>query len=500
MQPFIVLFNPDSRTKKEAWLPAQSSLVPPFGLLAISAPLIKAGYKVRIIDQRTEADWKGIILRELKADPVCVGISLMGGSLAGFALEAAKLVKDNSAIPVIFGGAHLNFLPEQTLLNENIDIVVQGDGEETFLELAQAIKNNASLDGIKGIYYKQEGKIKNTALRPYMDLNKSLALPYHLIDMKRYLVRGPGYRIAHFMSSRGCPFKCTFCAFRYHNPYASDWRALSAEKTLDSLRQLREDFGVNGINFYDANFFVDMERVKIILEGFIKEKFNAPYHAVRVRADTFFEFSDEFLKLLEESGVSSFVIGVESGSEKIQKLLNKKIDILKLIDMNKRIRRFNFYPHYTFMFGFPTEDEEDIRQTTELFLRLIEDNKKASASSAIYSPEYCTELFGLLVKYGLKVPQKLEEWISFSNINDPGNNKPWIDKQRRALLINLRFCSIAIFSARKYFEYRKFSFLFSYLFRLIAKLYLPLAKKRMRNFNFHFFIEKYIAEFIIGKY
>jgi radical SAM superfamily enzyme YgiQ (UPF0313 family) len=469
------------------------------GLLAISAPLVKAGYQVKIIDQRVEADWKETILKELKNDPICFGVTIMaGGQALKFGIEASRTVKQNSSIPVVWGGIYTSYYPEQIVSNPNIDIVVSGEGEDTFLELVNAIRGKVGVAEIKGIYYKKNEIINYTGMRPYLDLNKCLPYPYHLVNMKKYILQRPNYKVIDFISSRGCPFHCAFCYHSFYDP--GHWSALSAEETLNRIWQLKRDYGINGIRFKDDNFFADENRAIAILEGFIKEGFNAPYHGIDLRMDTLYKFNGELFKLFEDSGVSNLRIGIESGSKKILELMDKQIDVSQVISTNKKMSRFKIYPFYTFVIGAPSESNEELADTVNLFLRLIEDNKRASGLFCIFVPFFGTKLYGLSLEYGLKVPKTLEEWSLYAyNFSEPGNNKPWIGKARRKFLMNLRFCSVVILSARRQIYFYK-SPLLVYIYQLAAKICFPFAKKRMRNFNFSLFIEKYMADLIIGKY
>jgi len=170
----VVLVYPKVRLDRPIW----EEIRIPLGLLTIATPLDIAGYKVKIIDQRVEKYWKKILLDELKKEPICVGISSMTGPQIKYALEVSKLVKQNSNIPVVWGGVHPSLLPEQTLKNDFVDIVVQGEGEETFYELVRALKDKSTLNGIKGIWYKEDGKLKRNPPRPFIDLNQQ---PFYLI-------------------------------------------------------------------------------------------------------------------------------------------------------------------------------------------------------------------------------------------------------------------------------------------------------------------------------
>jgi anaerobic magnesium-protoporphyrin IX monomethyl ester cyclase len=173
----------------------------PLGLLAVATPLDVAGYKVRIIDQRTEPDWEQSLLAELKTKPIGVGVTAMTGAPIWWALKASEIVKQNSDVPVVWGGVHPSLLPQQTLENQYVDIVVQGEGEETFFELVKALGNKEPLAKVKGIWYKEGGEIKQNPPRPFIDLNQ-----------KTHTMSISGRGVLHIETSRGCPFSCAFCS------------------------------------------------------------------------------------------------------------------------------------------------------------------------------------------------------------------------------------------------------------------------------------------------
>ena len=110
-------------------------------MLTIAAPLHQEGYKIKIIDQRTDNNWRNTLKEELKKNPICTAISAISGTQIGFGIAANKIVKEyNKEQRIIWGGTHATILPEQTLENEDIDIVVKGEGEKTFYELIKGLE------------------------------------------------------------------------------------------------------------------------------------------------------------------------------------------------------------------------------------------------------------------------------------------------------------------------------------------------------------------------
>src|SRR3989338_11063828 len=157
----------------------------PDGLLTLAALPKKEGYSVQILDLRLEKDWKTVLKEHIEKNPLLVATSCMTGIQIKYALEASSFVKHhNKDIPIIWGGIHPTFMPQQTLENENIDIVVIDEGDITFLELIEALDQKKPLKNILGIGYKEKGKIQINPKRPLIDNMDSLPdLPYDLIDV-----------------------------------------------------------------------------------------------------------------------------------------------------------------------------------------------------------------------------------------------------------------------------------------------------------------------------
>jgi radical SAM superfamily enzyme YgiQ (UPF0313 family) len=482
----IVLFQPAIRVGKEQ----QRRTGIPSGLLAIATPLDLAGYSIKIIDQNFEDRWKDILHSELQKKPICVGVSAKTGPQIRYGIEASKIVKQYDAIPVVWGGIHPSLLPEQTLENDNIDIVVQREGEETFFELVQALEKGESLSTVRGIFYKEDGKIKKTESRPFIDLEKQPSPSYHLIEVNKVLVKSFGEDHLRFSSARGCPYRCGFC---YNTVfYKRRWRALSAERTFKEIKRIRTEFGIRGIRFSDDLFFGDVERVRKLLTLIVDEKLDVVVTKLDIHVNELSKLDDDFLTLLEKAGAKALVVGVESGSQRILDLIKKGIKVADVIDFNKRVAKFNLIPKYCFMMGFPTETIEDIRETVSLILRLLKDNKEAIKDINIYTPYPGTPLLDLSVKHGFIPPKKLEDWVPFNWRTINRKRTPWITKEREKLLRMLH-CS-SLFLEKNYFLQPQWPT--NPLVVMLARLYHPIAKKRVEKLYDKFPVEIKLVEWL----
>ena len=450
----------------------------PSALLSI-ARFVDKEYKVKIIDQRIDKEWKKHILKELNQNPICVATTCMTGMPIKSALEISKFVKDNSIIPVIWGGQHPTILPEQCLKNENIDIVVRGEGEITFYQLVKALDKNKPMKNIKGTSYKKNKKIIHNPDREFADLNKLPSLPYHLINIKDHLTKRLNVPSLYMGTSRGCPNNCGFCYNKFFNKCR--WRALNAENVIKNIKHAADNLKIKNIYFYDDNFFVNTKRAEDIVEGIIKEKFDIMWEPQGSDINYVNRLSDKSLKLLEKSRCSRLTFGVESGSKRILNLINKKISPKKTLDLNKRLKNYEIIANYNLMSGFPTETMEDLKKTAYLSLNLLKQNKNATISNIlIYTPYPGTDLYPLALQQGIAQPEILEEWI---NYNTDTVNLPWLSKERKKLLESLFICSL-------FFDKKSDELNATNIIRFLAKMYGPIAKTRVKNMFFKFMVEK----------
>ena len=485
----VILVQPRARLSRAPTRIARHA-PPPIGPLSVATPLDIAGYKVKIIDQWTEPNWEQILLAELKTKPICVGVTAMTGMQLLWALKASELVKRNSDVPVVWGGVHASLLPRQTLENPYIDIVVQGEGEETFFELVRALGNRQPLDMVKGIWFKDSGQIKQTLPRPFIDLNRQPLLSYHLFDLKSHMSSTFGVDALAFETSRGCPFDCAFCYNISFNQ--RKWRAIDPEQALFRIKRVVKQYGIRGFVLSDDNFFTDLDRAHKILEGIVKQKLDIIWGKGDIRLDQLAQLDDEFLGLIERSGCHSLAIGIESGSQRIADAMRKGIDVSQAISVNRRLAKYKLMVRYLFLLGIPGETRADLAESASLMLKLLDDNPKALDGVQIYVPYPGTELFDIAVQNGLQVPQKLEDWITYGWINRKVGY-PWLSPEMKGLVRMLSFCGVFMPSDK---VMKQFSTNVSPVISLIAKLYYPIARIRVKGLHYKFMPEVKVAELL----
>ncbi|MFC2092110.1 B12-binding domain-containing radical SAM protein [Elusimicrobiota bacterium] len=442
----------------------------PLGLL-YCASIVSEDYKVSIIDQRLTQDWKKAVRECLNEDTVCAGVSSLSGYTIKYGLEFSTYIKNNSDIPVVWGGIHPSIMPEQTVLNEYVDIVVEGEGEITFSELVHAIYTDSDLNNIQGIWYKDSGEVRKTGKRDFIDMDNIPQLPYHLLDLDQYLALYRGYKSVNFQSSRGCNMNCGYCYNTAVN--RRQWRTLSAQRTIQDIQDLVNKYpGIESVYFIDDNFFIDLERSRRIMSGM--KKMNLTWYSQGADLKTFQKMDDGFLQELQDSNCIKLTLGVESGSTRIRKLMNKYGTAGDIISLTERIRKYDMIFYCDFMVGIPSETVDDIRETIDLLIRMrgLNPNFRNSAFY-VYMPYPGTPMYEYIKDSGLSLPGTLEDWIDYD----------WSGMVRKKKMYNyIHFLSLFIDNKAKDYHVPG-------IYRILIALYRPVALFRMKKFFFRFMIE-----------
>ncbi|MBD3282608.1 MAG: radical SAM protein, partial [Candidatus Portnoybacteria bacterium] len=427
----IILFFPKYETKARLL---------PMSLLSISTSLIDKGYNVKIIDQRTDKEWKSTLIKELNKNPLIFGVSALTGKQISNGLEASKIVKENSNAPVVWGGVHASLLPKQTLENKYIDFVIIGEGEISFLELVNKLKSKEPFKNIKGLGYKEKKETFINPEREFINLNNLPSTPYDLINIEDYInqksmATGRPARNIAFYTSRGCPHRCAFCYNKEFNKRR--WRGKSAERVVQEMEELIKKHNIKSFDIEDDEFFVDIERAKKISELIIKKNLNIEIFTTCRVNYVANNMDDDYLKLLYKAGFRTLAFGIESGSERILNLINKDITIDQIFETIKRLKKANINSKYYFMTGFPTETIEDVYKTTDLIYKMKKTDPQIRIPSwRIFTPYPGTGLYNLSIKEGWEPPKSLEGW---ANYNFEKIKMPWVKTKKKRIIKNVSF-------------------------------------------------------------
>jgi len=452
----------------------------PLGILQAAAK-VATSTPVVFLDQRLEKGWQRVLEGHLAdEEPICVALGSMSGRQIGYALAASRFVKEvNPRIPVIWGGLHASMLAEQTLAETSIDIVVRGEGEETFAQVVDALKHGQGLDGLEGVSWRKDWKVNHNPDRPFLDLEHLPEVPYHLVNVKDYLPEFRGVPSLNMETSRGCPNRCAYCYNYQYN--RCTWRCQSADRVLERLRFTVDQLGVRGFYITDDNFFARKSRALDIARRIKEEELGIQWQLQGVEISTILEMYREKLDLLASSGCVRFSFGADSGSNRILERLKKNHTAEDILEVNRRLAGYDITNYYSFISGIPTETEEDLERTVDLVLTLVDENPNARVSPLYnYFPFPGAPLYqDIVASYGYQPPERLDEW---ERVDYGVSNIRYLSPAMRERLERLYVPTL--FVDRKFHEYNTRPWL-----RLLSDLYRPLARYRVRKRFFRFPLE-----------
>lgn len=395
-------------------------LAPPFGILYLASALEKSGFEVRLHHRRigSKADLAGLVQDVLADDPLFVGFSTLSGPSLMPALAASRSIRRLSPAPIVWGGLHPTMLPEQVLAEPWVDIAVLGEGEETIVELARAAAKaqggRMELAGIAGLAYKDAARVRINPLRPFIEDLDAYRPAWHLLNIETYLPKGRFFqtdggsrlssgRIASILTSRGCPWRCSYCYNVGVN--RRTFRAHSIGYTLDLVKDLRERYAIEAVHIQDDHFFGDPMRARAIARGL-----GLPWSSSG-RANEIVRWGDPVLAELRASGCTELQIGAESGSPRVLELMKKDIKPEEIVGAAVLCGRHGIRVLFSFMAGLPGETEADRRMTYDLMDRLEDMGGHVVVNGpAVYFPWPGTPLFDLSVEKGFRPPARTRDW------------------------------------------------------------------------------------------
>jgi anaerobic magnesium-protoporphyrin IX monomethyl ester cyclase len=394
------------------FIPSFSSIeaTAPLGLLAVSTPLLGAGYTVLIIDSTIVPDYKARVLEEVK-DALCLGISLITGPMISETVEIARAVKRwNKDFPIVLGGWHPSLLPEQTLEADYIDIIARGQGEDTMLEIAQRLENRAPLDDVKGVGFKRDAKLHLTPERPLKPITAMPPKAYHLADFTAY-EKVCGRRWAMYLSSFACPFNCSYCTNA--GVYGRKWNALPVEQVVEETVDLTRRYRLELLWMADDNFLVDLERSLQIAEGLIRAGSTYKW-SIQATTNLTARLSVEELRLLCRSGLHQICQGIETASPKVMKLMNKGFqDLDSIYKSTERCVEAGVIPSFNIIFGYPGEGMKERRETINFMMDVCRRFPGAEFWTNIFTPYPGSPIFHRAKELGIEVPKSLEGWVDY---------------------------------------------------------------------------------------
>jgi len=394
----------------------------PLSILSVAAPLVAEGFKVILLDGNLgneESDRR--VVKENLADCICFGISSMiGGGQLERGLEMSSYVKSlDGSIPIVFGGPLGTVIPEALFKDSTVDYVVRGQGEYPFLELVKLLQSGLPMTSIAGVVKRGDSEISKPAM---YDKEFLPTYPWHLLDVEKYVRQDRllGERVMNFISSQGCPHRCGYCS--EVSSYGSRWKALMAERTLREVADLVKKFNLDGIKFYDSNFFVDKNRVIKFAQGLIDNGINISW-AASAHPKGLKRLSSD-LGLIRKSGLKRLLIGAESGSQASLNYINKGCTTEDIMDAAELCAQHDISSAFTFIVGMPGISD-DVNATLEMALKMKKLSGNFEINIHFYAPLPGTPLYEEAIKLGYTPPSSLSEW---SRYNYYVVQIPWLGK------------------------------------------------------------------------
>lgn len=334
---------------------------PSLGLLSIAAYLREAGQDVEIIDLTFERGLERVRSRARSFRPDVVGVHTKTLTEAR-SLSIAKIAHRLGAV-AIAGGPDASSRPEN-YLHGSFDAVVTGEGESTLLEVVRALQEKRSLFGIPGVCFRHEGSTVRGPSRPLLRNLDDLPLPaWDLIDMEGYLARwerSTGTRRMAVLTSRGCPFDCSWCS---KPTFGRTFRQRSVTSVLRELRALQEHYRVDYVRICDDVFGIQRAWTEQFLDALADEPVRLRFECLS-RVDL---LRPELLPRMSRAGLSRVFLGVESGSQRMLDLMNRGTNLSQIHRCSRALRAHGVRQYWFLMLGYPGETLEDIEQTFQLF-------------------------------------------------------------------------------------------------------------------------------------
>jgi len=374
---------------------------PPIGLGYLATALRKSKHTPQILDcVKSGLDFKDFekFVRENKPD--IVGFQVWSCDVPNVkkSLDIVKSIDDK--ITTIVGGAHPSGIPEKVLRHfEEADFAFRGEGEAGLPLLVEILagNNDISFDQIPGLIRREAGSIK---INPpvFIDDLDSFGLPaWDLIDPGTY-PRAPhqgfmkAFPIAPIVTTRGCPYPCTFCATRTISGCKIRYRTI--DNVMEEIRLLHDKYKVKEIQVEDDNFTMDKNFVKKFCQTLLNEKLDIFWYCSSgLRLDS---LDEEILVLMKKSRCYTLTIAIESGSQRVLNLMKKNLKIDVIVKKVSLMNKVGYKPTGLFMLGFPGETKKDMVKTLEFAMSL--DLKRAQF--AIFHPLPGSEIFTELKSKG----------------------------------------------------------------------------------------------------
>lgn len=411
---------------------------PPLGIITLGTILRETGHEVWLFDSSFDPGPERVVSELARLKPNAVGVSC----LTDFFANAARIVaaaKELGAVTIL-GGPHPTIAPAESLgAMPELDYAVMGEAERTLPALLAAVENHGDVRAIPGLALREgEGVTLTGAAEIIEDLDSIPVPDRDLLDVMGQYLRA---RAVNMHSSRGCPFKCSFCQPTLTRLFGRKMRFQSPERVAEEIGTYHRRYNIREFFFHDDTFTVK----KSWLAGLVDTLGHADLirgfrYVVNSRVDT---FDRDKARLLKEMGVYYVLFGIESGSQEILDALNKGTTVEQAREAFQICREFGFRTHAYVLLGSPNESKDSLRATEDLVAELNPNTVHIS----IYTPLLGTALADQCAREGrtrIKDFSDMDYYLKKSRSGEPPITIPGLAYQdlldsRAAILKRRKF-------------------------------------------------------------
>jgi len=403
--------------------PYKENFMFPLGLAYVMSAIHKAGYEFQFLDldceRKTDEEIQEF-LNNTEFDIMALGCIVTGYKIVKKLSQMAR--KANSKAVIVAGNSVADSIPKILLEKTEVDIAVIGEGDITIVDILNRIEKNSSLRDVKGIWYKEGGKIyKNLVREVIKDIDSIFYPAWDAFNMETYvescksLVNEPPpiplEQIRAFVinTARGCPFRCSFC---YQVFRRFGYRHRSVDSIICEIKELQKRFGINYFISNDELSFPSKTQVEEFVDKIFSESLNFFWTAA-CRSDLFNSEDDlPLLRKIKESGCVGFSYSLESANSEILKAMNKHLIKENFIKQTRLLDRVGLETWTSLVFGYPQETRETIKETMDLCYDL-----DIYPSSGYLLPQPATPMYQYIFEKGL-VANEEEYLLSLGDRQD----------------------------------------------------------------------------------
>jgi radical SAM superfamily enzyme YgiQ (UPF0313 family) len=425
----IVLYNPKAARYRNRRLP--------LSVLSIAA-VLEGREQFAIVDGNLDTGPVETLFAFLRSQRVeLLAVSVMPGPQTRSAVEACRQIRARfPQVPILWGGYFPSNYTEAALNAPYVDFAVRGQGEDTLLELLEAIRGEREMESVRGLSYKDStGKQRHNPERLLRKLDDFPWYPYHRIPTQEYLLPTfLGHRTAVHQASIGCPFRCNFCGVVTFS--GSREKMESPARTEAILQHLAGTYGVDAVQFYDNNFFLREDHARELADRLAPLKMRWWCEA---RADIMMRYSDATFDAVRRAGCAMIFFGAESGSNRILQEMNKDLKAEDTLALAERIRHFGIIPEFSIIFGNPRDPEGDTQECFQFIRKLKRLNPDAEIVVQHYTPVPQRDRMYGGIDEQFQFPSTPDEWATerwqrFATQKDPST--PWLRTRTKRLIDN----------------------------------------------------------------